>query len=50
MKAHASVYPWEAGNFVVVDNSVVYHSRQPFRGKRVVYAAIADGLKTIDLN
>ena len=49
MSKHASVYRWEAGNFVIVDNSVTYHSRQPFSGKRTVYAAIADGTKQIDL-
>lgn len=50
MKANASVYKWEAGQFVIVDNSVAYHSRQPFKGPRRVFAAIADGTKKIDLD
>ena len=45
MQANACVYEWEEGQFVIIDNSVTYHSRQPFVGKRVVYAAIADGTK-----
>ena len=49
MKANASVYKWTPGQFVIVDNSVAYHSRQPFTGKRIVYASIADGIKEIDL-
>jgi hypothetical protein len=50
MNEHACVYPWEAGQFVIIDNSVTYHSRQPFEGRRVVFAAIADGTKEPDLN
>jgi Taurine catabolism dioxygenase TauD, TfdA family len=49
MKENASVYKWESGQFVIVDNSVAYHSRQPFTGQRSVYAAIADGTKEINL-
>jgi len=49
MKANACVYKWESGQFVIVDNSVAYHSRQPFSGKRRVFAAIADGHRDPDL-
>jgi len=38
------VYPWTAGQFCIIDNSVAAHSRQPFSGRRVTYAAIAQGL------
>lgn len=49
MKTNACVFQWEKGSFVIVDNSVAYHSRQPFEGKRTVYASIADGTKEINL-
>jgi D-xylose reductase len=39
------VYPWTAGQFCIVDNSVAAHSRQPFSGRRVTYAAIAQGVE-----
>ncbi len=31
--------------FCVIDNSVAYHSRQPFTGPRRILAAISQGLK-----
>ena len=49
MRANSSTYQWEAGKFVIIDNSVAYHSRQPFTGKRTVYASIANGTKEVDL-
>ena len=49
MKNNCVPFKWEAGNFVIVDNSVAYHSRQSFSGKRVVYAAIAKGKKEVEL-
>jgi len=45
MNENASIIPWQEGQFVIVDNSVTYHSRQPFTGRRKVLAAIADGMK-----
>lgn len=36
-------YRWTPGKFVIVDNTVAYHSRQPFFGKRICYASIANG-------
>jgi hypothetical protein len=47
MKANESAYKWTPGRFVIVDNSVTYHSREPFRGYRIVYAAIANGTKPV---
>lgn len=38
-------YRWTPGRFVIVDNTVAYHSREPFTGRRLVYAAIGDGVK-----
>ena len=42
---HRCVYPWTAGQLCIVDNSVAAHSRQPFTGKRVTYASIAQGIR-----
>ena len=44
MSKNCSSYRWTPGKFVIVDNTVAYHSRQPFSGgRRVVYAAIGKG-------
>ena len=50
MSQNGCVYDWQDGQFVIVDNTVAYHSRQPFVGRRTTYAAIAKGLKVPDLN
>jgi len=34
-------YRWTPGKFVIIDNSVTAHSRQPFNGPRKVFAAIS---------
>lgn len=47
MKENESAYKWAPGRFVIVDNSVAYHSREPFKGHRIVYAAIANGKKPV---
>ena len=47
MTANACAFKWSNGQFAVVDNSVAYHSRQPFSGKRRVFAAIAQGTKPV---
>lgn len=47
MKENQSAYRWTPGKFVIVDNSVAYHSREPFFGRRIVYAAIAEGTKPV---
>ena len=41
MDDHSCTYRWSPGKFVILDNSVSYHSRQPFNGTRKVYAAIS---------
>ena len=48
MDDHACTYRWTPGKFVIVDNSVTYHSRQPFNGYRKVYAAISKGQKPME--
>lgn len=40
-------FKWEHGDFAVIDNVVSYHSRQPFVGRRIVYAGIAYGKSTL---
>ena len=44
MDENKCAYQWSNGQFCIVDNTVTYHSRQPFSGRRVVYACI--GLDT----
>mmetsp|Transcript_7095 Transcript_7095/g.11951 ORF Transcript_7095/g.11951 Transcript_7095/m.11951 type:complete len:597 (-) Transcript_7095:312-2102(-) len=44
MNEKKCAYKWESGQFCIVDNSVAYHSREAFSGKRRVLAAI--GLDT----
>ena len=40
--AEATVFPWEAGDVVVIDNMQVAHGRRAFKGKREVLAAMSD--------
>lgn len=47
MQKNGCAYRWTPGKFVIVDNSVTYHSRQPFNGVRRVLAAIGKGLKDV---
>ena len=47
MKENECAYRWTPGKFVIVDNTVTYHSREPFKGRRIVYAAIGNGVKPL---
>jgi hypothetical protein len=47
MKENECAYRWTPGRFVIVDNTVAYHSREPFNGRRIVYAAIGKGTKPV---
>ena len=47
MAENGCVYRWQNGQFCIVDNTVAYHSRQSFSGKRKVFAAIAKGTKPV---
>lgn len=40
--AEAVVFPWQAGDVVLVDNMQVAHGRRAFKGKREVLAAMSD--------
>lgn len=48
MTENAVAYRWSHSRFVIVDNTVAYHSRQPFTGKRRVFAAIGKDTKDFD--
>lgn len=48
MEENRVAYRWTPGKFVIVDNTVAYHSRQPFKGRRICYAAIANGTKPVE--
>jgi hypothetical protein len=42
-------YQWTNGQFAIVDNTVTYHSRQPFSGgRRKVFACIGKGTKPVE--
>lgn len=47
MEEHRCAYQWTPGQFCIVDNTVAYHSRQPFTGRRRVFAAIGLGTKAV---
>jgi alpha-ketoglutarate-dependent taurine dioxygenase len=35
------VFPWQAGDVMVIDNVMAMHGRKPFTGERCVLAAMA---------
>ena len=48
MEENKCCYAWEAGKFVIVDNTVACHSRQPFSGgRRKTFACIGKGTKPV---
>ena len=48
MEKMQCVYRWNAGQFVIVDNSMAYHAREPFTGgRRRVLASIGKGTRVI---
>ena len=50
MDKEKCAYTWTPGQFVMVDNSVTYHSRQVFKGKRRAFASIGNGTKDVSFN
>ena len=42
MFAQATVFPWRAGDVVMLDNVLVSHGRMPFSGQRKILLAMAD--------
>lgn len=47
MNENKCSYRWTPGKFIIVDNTVAYHSRQPFKGPRICYASIGNGVKPV---
>lgn len=41
LEAHQQVFEWQQGDLLVVDNDVVAHARQPVRGERAIWVAMA---------
>ena len=51
MDKNQCVFRWNPGQFVIVDNTMTYHARQPFSGgKRRVVSSIANGIKPVEKN
>ena len=49
MEKSQCVFRWYPGEFVIIDNSMTYHARQPYQGGvRRVVASIAKGTKAVD--
>ncbi|WP_394843531.1 TauD/TfdA family dioxygenase [Pendulispora brunnea] len=42
MDAHETAFAWESGDLLLIDNILVAHGRNPFRGKRDVQVAMMD--------
>ena len=37
------MFPWQAGDVLMLDNMLVAHARTPFKGSRKVVVAMAEG-------
>jgi alpha-ketoglutarate-dependent taurine dioxygenase len=42
------MFPWEKGDILVLDNPLITHGRQPFKGERKVLVAMADPFRVED--
>lgn len=42
------MFPWQAGDILVLDNPLITHGRQPFSGDRKVLVAMADPFRVAD--
>lgn len=42
LSKHQVAVPWKRGDFVLIDNRIAMHARNPFTGKRVILASLAD--------
>lgn len=47
MEELAVAFPWKRGDFVLIDNHTVMHSRKPFTGKRLVTASLAKAARVL---
>lgn len=50
MMANRCAYRWSPGRFLIIDNTVAYHSREVFSGRRIIYASIGKGEKPVTDN
>lgn len=39
---HQVAVPWKRGDFVLIDNRIAMHARNPFTGKRIILASLAN--------
>ena len=46
-EAETMMWPWEAGDVLLVDNMLVAHGRQPFTGTRKVLVVMGDPISTV---
>jgi len=47
MEENKCAYRWAPGQFCIVDNTVAYHGREPFTGRRSILAAVGGGQKPV---
>ena len=50
MQQNQCAFRWTPGKFVIIDNDVTYHAREPYIGKRRVYATMGKGVKPVAEN
>ena len=43
LDSHKVVFPWQAGDVMMLDNMLAAHARSPFKGPRKVLVAMAEG-------
>jgi hypothetical protein len=43
------VFPWQAGDVVLIDNILVAHGREPYQGARKILAALGEPYTRTDL-
>lgn len=39
-------FPWQKGDFILIDNHTVMHSRKPFTGKRLITASLGKAIRS----
>ncbi len=47
--AETVLFPWQAGDVIMLDNMLVAHARQPFQGKREVFVGMTDPVRCQDV-